>query len=305
MKLARLGFWGLVILIISFLALLGLQDLYNPALFLFKSFAFQVSIFFVLLASFVAFFVRKNMYVLLVALAINLALGVVILSQYAFHSMPGKESPQFRVTTFSALGRTRNGQDILSYVQTSQPEVLCLQEVTLEDTLGLDHYYEYIYQPGNDDLAIASVWPIHAITTQLGLQQAEIETTFGALMVTNVHMPRQYQQKGVSEPWRELMRSSLKIGESSILCGDFNMTPYSSMYTQITKKIGYEDAHEKSWGLNFTFPHKQRRIALFGPQFRIDYIFTKHLKTVWSETFGLSDLSDHRAVMATIEWIEK
>lgn len=83
-----------------------------------------------------------------------------------------------------------------------------------------------------------------------------------------------------------------------MLCGDLNTTPNNSLYDIISDQHGFQDSLKKGYG--FTFPNAQRRSALFGPLIKIDYIFTRGLRTKDSRTINTSNLSDHRAVMTQV-----
>lgn len=276
--------------------ILFLSDFYSAALFLIKSFAFQSSLILLVINGFLLILLRPKKYFFIPSVVVNLSLFALIMNSYSFSSNQIEEDGVLTITTFSALTRTRNGSDIDSYLdEEPPPEILCLQEVLNEDTANFNLYYDHLLHGEKEALAIASKWPIEEVYTSGAVQIANLATGFGDLLVINVHMPRQYWSQEIDDVWLFFLENIMEK-KPSILCGDFNMTPYSSMYKKITQELGYEDAQEVGQGFGFTFPHKQRRIAMLGSQFRIDYIFTKGLTRVQSDAFGLSELSDHKAV---------
>ncbi len=275
-----------------------LQDYYSSILFLIKAATLQVSIS-LMISNFCLAALLNKKYIIS-AILINGLLVSTLFNHYSSNSNNVSQNSAFTITSFSSLTRTRNGQDLNDFLQTSHPDILCLQEVTNEDTYSLNKHYKYVLQPSNDNLVIASHWPIKNIDTRHGIQYTTIAINNIETPVINVHMSRQYRTIGIDNIWLDLL-NKVSQKERIIMCGDFNMTPYNSMYTKIVQQLKFIDSHDQGKGFGFTFPHKQRKISLLGSQVRIDYIFTKGFQVISSKSFGLSDLSDHKAVEATIQ----
>ena len=144
MKLSLLAYLILIAFSLAYTLTLFLSDFYSPALFLIKSFTFQVFSFCIALNILFTIVLRRQKYILLISFLSNSLLLTPLITQYSHHRAATNETVQFELTSFSALTRTRNGRDIIKYVQDNKPEILCLQEVIKQDTDKLDEYYDYI-----------------------------------------------------------------------------------------------------------------------------------------------------------------
>jgi len=135
---------ALVVVIGIFMLYLKAQnDLHSSTLFLYKAIFFPLSLILLIKAWLISFILLKKE---------GRASGhrkwpivVILLLTFLFspHLLPNwKKSSQFTdianqqgfsVATFSAMTRSRNAQDIHSFIKQYQPQVLCLQEVSVED----------------------------------------------------------------------------------------------------------------------------------------------------------------------------
>lgn len=79
-----------------------------------------------------------------------------------------------------------------------------------------------------------------------------------------------------------------------IICGDFNDTPVSYSYTQLSDNL-VDSFRESGWGIGTTY------IGKF-PSFRIDYIF--HSEGLHSQNYHRlpETISDHHAIVTEIYW---
>jgi len=307
LKPAWLFFLCLFVLSLSAIQIfvLFLPDLYSPILFILKSVALQTGmvLFFLNLLGLLILWLKKWYLYFSLSCLVHIFLLFVVCADYKIIGLSAESEIKqqgikgpFSILTFSALTRTRNGQDIHRFLeQNDLPDVLCLQEVLHEDRVFLSEFYSEYINHKEHALAIASKWPITEEYTSGSMQVVNVQIDGVDFLVVNVHMPRPYRSASIEKNWVELFET---IAEpvNAILCGDFNITPFNSLYDQITGSMAYRDAHEVGQGFGLTFPHKQRRIAFFGPQLRIDYLFTRGVIPLRSETLGLSDLSDHKAV---------
>jgi endonuclease/exonuclease/phosphatase (EEP) superfamily protein YafD len=216
-------------------------------------------------------------------------------------SLPTKST--LKVATFSAMTRTQNTVDIKDFIQRYDPDILCLQEVDTNDMhqllKKLDSHYDY-YQTNSANLTIFSHHPISAQPDAGAYQHVVIDAGLvGEIDVFNVHMTRPYRTKAALDGnWKNLLQQ-IDRDTATLLCGDFNISPYNSLYDSIIYHYGYTDALQIGYG--FTYPNAERRSALFGPLIRIDYLFSKNLTPNRTETLNVSNLSDHRAVMTVYE----
>ncbi len=79
-----------------------------------------------------------------------------------------------------------------------------------------------------------------------------------------------------------------------ILCGDFNDTPVSYSYAQISSILS-DSFRESGWGIGNTY------IGNF-PSFRIDYIFHSPEMSGYSYTTHPEKVSDHHAISTVLAW---
>jgi endonuclease/exonuclease/phosphatase family metal-dependent hydrolase len=201
------------------------------------------------------------------------------------------------------MTRTQNTVDIRNFIKRYNPGILCLQEVATNDMRQLleqlDNHYAY-RQTNNANLTIFSHHPISAQSDTGAYQHVMIDAGLhGEIDVFNVHMSRPYKTNAaLDKSWNKLLQQ-INRDTATLLCGDFNLSPYNSLYDSIVYHYGYTDALQIGYG--FTYPNAQRRSALFGPLIRIDYLFSKKLTPSQTQTLNVSNLSDHRAVMTSYE----
>ena len=113
-------------------------------------------------------------------------------------------------------------------------------------------------------------------------------------------MPRQYLKNQYFQRSLEAIQLETDTTQPIIFCGDFNMTPHNSLYTYLTRQLGFDDAQKtRAWSYGFTFPNGNRRLATFGPWIRIDFLFSKGFQIGKTQVINVSDLSDHKAVMSS------
>lgn len=207
------------------------------------------------------------------------------------------------VASFSAMTRTRNGADIVAWLNQEDFDLVCLQEVLPVDLSDLpDSYYstKTLQQP----LVTLSKIPLRIITSNSHYQLTELIFPPHRIVVANVHLPRQYRSSIEAQAVYQQLQQALAAANSEalILCGDFNMTPYNSLYAILKDQWYLRDSHiDAGRGLGLTFPSGNRRLALFGPQIRIDYIFSRGLLALNSRTRNVSPASDHLAIEAVLQ----
>ncbi|MBL4672818.1 MAG: endonuclease/exonuclease/phosphatase family protein [Arenicella sp.] len=294
---------GLLILGISALLIIlrFTSDLHTPLIFLIKAVFMPITVGYLAVVVTVALWYRKR------ATSIACILSLIALLPFIGPNITLSSSASLsanstlRIATFSAMTRTQNTVDIKKFIQRYDPDILCLQEIDTGDIHKLvdqlDNHYDY-QQTNSANLTIFSHPPISVRSDAAAYQHVVIDAgLLGKIDLFNVHMTRPYRtQAAMDENWKNLLQQ-IDRETATLLCGDFNFSPYNSLYDSIVYHYGYTDALQIGYG--FTYPNAQRRSALFGPLIRIDYLFSKKLTPSRTETLNVSNLSDHRAVMTS------
>jgi endonuclease/exonuclease/phosphatase (EEP) superfamily protein YafD len=280
------------------------SDLYSPLLFIVKAAYFQLAI----ILSFTGLIIlglNKSTFIKILISSLIFLLLIPLLSQYQNNHNIANTKTAITVASFSALTRTRNGNDIFNFSKQYNPDILCLQEVLEEDIHSLKKIYPYYVHNGNSTLSIFSHLPLTQKSANGTVQVSEVFTEKNnSILLFNVHLPRQYQHKSYYENgWGTFLPAINEAVDNQkiILCGDFNMTPYNTMHGIITKTLHFVDAHQSGGdNMGFTFPSGARNMSLFGAQLRIDYIFAKGFTILSTTTITVSASSDHNAVLTNM-----
>ncbi|MFC7357498.1 endonuclease/exonuclease/phosphatase family protein [Jejudonia soesokkakensis] len=238
----------------------------------------------------------------------------------------------YNVRLFNAY-ETNPSEDVLAsfstLVNSENPDVICIQEFYRETHLTIPEYpYQYVHFRNNEvklGHAIYSKYPLQN-TGAFDFKDSNNNTIYAdvvkgsdTLRVYNLHLQSlgilpsvTYLQGGDKERIRKRMTETFKRQQTQveailehakiapfpvILSGDFNNTPYSYTYHQLTNH--YKDAYvERGNGLGTTFKFD-------GYPMRIDYIMTSEmLEVVTFETIKES-FSDHYPLSATLGWSKK
>jgi len=280
-------------------ALYFTSDLQSPALFLTKA-VLQPTSLFVLLLFLCYSICSRNKW-----LVVSSVLACLVNAPFLLPNLQGPsqhtevENPaELVVATFSTLTRTENTGDIASLATTHMPDLLCLQEVSEQDRVSLltklDNIFPHYAQNGGNQILL-SRFPLNMIDDTGFYQYGTLyHPSWGEIGIINAHMPRPYQSIGISLVWEKLF-SILNMDSKIILCGDLNITPNNTHYNLLRYQYNLDDAHHSGYG--FTYPNAQRRSALFGPLIRIDYLLTRGLRSLETQTIDASNLSDHKAVL--------
>jgi endonuclease/exonuclease/phosphatase (EEP) superfamily protein YafD len=278
------------------------SDLNSPTLFLLKAVSQPITV--ILLIALAAYTAYARMkLVALTAVLAALINAPFLLPNYSLSTASGSQQSNDKLiaTTFSTLGRTKNIDDIIGFVKSRNPDLLCLQELSQVDRQVLyerlaDHY-AYRLENNNNQLTL-SHFPL-TLDDDVGhyLVGTLRHPKWGEIEVINAHMPRPYLNFGLSKSWQKLLRH-LDSHSTTLLCGDLNITPNNSLYDSLRYRYSLNDSLKSGYG--FTYPNAERRSAIFGPLIRIDYIFTRGMNANKTLTLNLSNLSDHRAVITQL-----
>ena len=205
-----------------------------------------------------------------------------------------------QIASFSKMGRNRSAHNVDYFLQemgNKKIQIVALQEVTEEELLTVDRRGMYVHLNGPLATAIYSAWPMEEITVKR--KWFHVVRTNGYVVV-NVHMPK--FSRGISryeEKYDALLELLKQLkDEKVILIGDLNITKYDNYYHSLLR-LGFIDSYSESGhGSGYTFPAKGRRIGLFGPFLRIDYILVRNITPVYHYRLDQSYGSDHHPIVA-------
>ncbi|MFT6032313.1 MAG: endonuclease/exonuclease/phosphatase (EEP) superfamily protein YafD [Arenicella sp.] len=278
------------------------SDLHSPVLFIFKALLQPITA-----LTLVAFFIYavwiKKALVSIATLFATLINLFFLLPNFSLATaeVSLQSHTELTVATFSTMTRTKNITDIIALIDSKNPDLLCIQELSKNHREilfeRLDGHYPYLVENNSNQLTL-SRFPL-APKNNLGHHHSSIlrHPKWGDINIINAHMPRPYLSIKLADSWKKLFK--LLEGESTIiLCGDLNITPNNSLYNLLRYQYGLSDSQTSGYG--FTYPSNTRRSAIFGPLIRIDYILTRGMKSSKTKTFSASNLSDHRAVITHI-----
>jgi endonuclease/exonuclease/phosphatase family metal-dependent hydrolase len=238
----------------------------------------------------------------------------------------------YNVRLFNAY-ETSPSDDVLAsfsaLLESQNPDVICIQEYYKKTHIKIPGYpYEYVHFRNKEiklGHAIYSKYPL-LNTGAFDFKDSNNNTIYAdvvkekdTLRIYNIHLQSlgilptvTYLQGGNKERIRKRMTQTFKkqqqqieailahkknVTYPSLLCGDFNNTPYSYTYHELKK--GYKDGYvERGNGLGTTFKFD-------GYPMRIDYIMaSEELEVVSFETINTS-FSDHYPLSATLGWPKK
>jgi len=251
---------------------------------------------------------------------------------YRFSSPPAEISTGgLRVMSYNAhslgINRWRKNEDIrdsiLAFIKREDPDILCLQEYSAQARKFLRRDYPFYTETpaeaGKTFQAIFSKFPmisggmVEFPDSRNNTLYADIDLGVDTIRVYNVHLQsygigsrrflmREYGTRflkrlsAVSRLHRqqvELVRTHQRQApHASLICGDFNSSPFSNAYRQM--KEGLQDSFaERGTGLGTTY-------SLKGIPYRIDYILADPAFEVRAHrNYGVR-LSDHYPLMATL-----
>jgi vancomycin resistance protein VanJ len=238
-------------------------------------------------------------------------------------------SPQTPVTIMTFNLQCSNGNDdsILSMLESHQPEVLALQEVTkvyeenLVKVLAERYAYHAYYKPAglaiysqhpilSQEILPSRPWAIQSAVIQVGSTPFQLFNghlakpgLFQVLGSRKINQARDLAAARVSQI-DQIMHAISQKNLPAIVACDGNMTDLTSSYAQITANL--QDAFkERGWGLGHTFllPRGfEIRTGINLPFQRIDYLFyspqinVSQVKVVTEDTG-----SDHRPLWAQFD----
>ncbi len=209
---------------------------------------------------------------------------------------------------------------VLSVIRRWTPDVVALQELDIGQGLdqaeffarGLSmqlhfvpararlggHYGNAILTRQPSQLLRSGCLPrLHDACEPRAAIWVSVDTAWGELHVLNVHLGLQRRERGLQteallgQGWL----TDPRRGELAVVCGDFNATPGSAVYTRFAERL--TDAQVAAGGVRPTFP-------AIWPLVRIDHVFvTRRLQVVSADVpanLTARVASDHRPLVADV-----
>jgi endonuclease/exonuclease/phosphatase family metal-dependent hydrolase len=215
-------------------------------------------------------------------------------------------------------------QKIYDFINTKEPDILCLQEFDPSATIGFKYPYQYIKVSKKNKRFGHAIFSKYKILNSGSLNFlnssnnaifVDILRDKDTIRVYNVHLeslslnPKEgYFKQENSEKLKKRVENAFKKQANqtsliikhqekttfkSIICGDFNNTAFSWVYHKL--KTGKNDAFEvagKGFGKTFDFPFP----------LRIDFILTdERIEVNNFKTFEVN-YSDHYPIMARLNF---
>ena len=231
----------------------------------------------------------------------------------------GEHAPgcELKVLTFSTRQLSDNKAQALELVARHQPDVAFLQELYLnqeelvsfvERTPGLGAYFPQTMH----NVAVLSKVPFSfSQRRRSGDPDMPLEMTIEGKTVYAWSFQARKTSDGMlrraERTYFERLGRQLDIYDGpKIVAGDFNAAPVESSINPIRERSLRDAFAVAGYGIGPTFPGPARRIGLFGPWVRIDYIFA-------SRDFAVKDArrlhqavgSDHFPVEADLIFIDR
>ena len=275
-----------------------------------------------------------------------LLLGITFINKfYKFSSNDtDKEEKDFTVMSYNVrlfnlfdwIPNTDVGDNILSFINEQNPDILCIQEYSENANVDLRIYkYKAIFMEGKKiktGQAIFSKFPIFnqgdfkIPTAGNNIIYADIKKGQDTIRVYNIHLQSikispdvneisehvDYINQSKSEQLFSRIRDAFKNQEQQaeilvkhkseckypvIICGDMNNSPFSYVYRNV--KSDLNDCFEEAGnGFGQTYKFK------YYPA-RIDYIFaSKKMQVKSFTTFTKFENSDHFPIMTRLSFVE-
>lgn len=244
-------------------------------------------------------------------------------------------TPQVRVLTLNTLGASVERETLVELLQTWQPDIVMLQEMTprFAETVqpAILDAYPHRVAVGLDDRFKGSVtWsrlPLgEAQRLDMGdsanvLHRVAISTTSGKVWLYNVHLAnptgtaryegrlaaaRQFQSGQRDRELARLVEQTARVDGPFVAAGDFNLAAGTGAYRAFPSD--WHDAFaEAGRGFGHTYPavgyDRSRWFRIPLPLIRIDYIWTSpdlRPRAAWTQAV---QGSDHLAVIADLELV--
>lgn len=232
----------------------------------------------------------------------------------------------YNVRMFNVYKSIEDGnipQSIYEFVNTKNPDILCLQEFSKSENLGFKYDYQFVKVNPQENFGQAIFSKYKIINSgSLNFPKSNNNAIFADIIknndtirIYNVHLEtlktnpkEEIFSTENSEKLRIRLQNSFKkqnnqvklivehqtnLNHKSIICGDFNNTAFSWAYHQL--KEGKNDAFEvagKGFGKTYNYPFP----------FRIDFILVDEKIEINNFRTYNVEYSDHFPIMARINF---
>lgn len=221
------------------------------------------------------------------------------------------DATSITILTYNLLANGRNHEWVVRIIDEANADVVVLQEFgtdvaeTLSRELSDEYPYSEFHAGGIPGMGIMSRYPLEAcrlFRVVFQHQRCLLRVGDQTVVLYNVHTMSPLTGRGFALRQQDidavlmLADADREAGETIILAGDWNMTPLSDGYEQVTAH--FSDAYAQiGQGIGFTYRLHNLGRFRFGegiPIVRIDYVFYNapliaQEARVWHENAG----SDH------------
>ncbi|MDQ4075612.1 MAG: endonuclease/exonuclease/phosphatase family protein [Chloroflexota bacterium] len=206
------------------------------------------------------------------------------------------ETPRLQVLTFNVLVSNRAFDEVVETIQTYQPDVIAVQELSpemadaLSASLRSSHPYQLLH-PWRDPsgIGLLSRYPLEEGPTFSSRfwnnwgQAAIVNVEGHPVYLINVHLwpigtlDREQFSRALllqHSQVRELLTAVEEVDLPLLVVGDFNASPTNETYAMLSKYL--DDVWRKvGMGPGFTFPSPAATFGWEYPFLRIDYIWMR------------------------------
>jgi len=230
-----------------------------------------------------------------------------------------QNAQELTILTYNVWANNPDRGDVIRIIQEANADIVVVQELSFDvsDAIEIDlkdlYPYMQLKPAGIPGMGILSKYPLTDCETWRIISQYQqrcvvtIQDT--SFVLYNAHPLTPLAQNGFSLHKRDLdsiltrANADIEAGKTVILAGDWNMTPLSDDYEQLTQT--FKDAYvEIGQGVGFTYRLQSFRFIKFVgglPIIRIDYVFYQPPVValearVWHENAG----SDHMPVFVRL-----
>ena len=261
-------------------------------------------------------------------LSFLLLYGQLFLPNLASGSSRGEQT--LRVMTYNVTMGDPGLNEIVSIIESENPDVVALQEVSPEVAealaqLAADYPYLAVHATpgvcvGSGILSRLPILEDEAFALVDGkhlFQHSVLKVDGSRVHLLNVHLlppwlpgrwrgghrvflPVGYDTTVQDQELDQVLAAVDGLEDPVVAAGDFNMTDRSAGYAAVTQSLG--DAYrETGWGFGFTFPDRDgRHILTRIPLLRIDYVFHSRDMTVHRAYVGDRGGPNHRYLVAVL-----
>jgi len=230
--------------------------------------------------------------------------------------------PSLKVMTYNISGETTDSATLVREIREADADVVCLQELNRSNAEAFESELaaEYPYQVLRADRArfggmgVLSRYPIDQFQARIvpldwiGYPQLiDLDWNGRHINLINAHAIHAVAKPGLQlDKLNQLrMRDAKWVTETlqnrggpAIMCADFNSTPRSSAYAELTSEL-QDSWREAGLGPGYSWAIYPLPMTLF----RIDYVLhSRELRAIEAGVRPWHEISDHRAVTARLVW---